>query len=296
MKKTLGIALSFMVAGLSAYAAEKDSSGKNDYTKFVERPFPDVLEDVKQAAQKEGFRVSSVHDIAASLKKDGLQRDPYATVEVCNSKIAAEVLHADPLLGSVMPCRIAVFQKGSGTTVSMLLPSRMMKMFRPSSEIDNAAREVEASMKKIVDEATALSSKTAEKDASGKNDYTRFVERPFSDVLDDVKQAAQKEGFRVSNVHDIAASLKKDGLQRDPYATVEVCNGKIAAGVLHADPLLGSVMPCRIAVFQKGSGTTVSMLLPSKMMKLFPPSSDIDNAARQVETSMKKIIDEATKS
>jgi uncharacterized protein (DUF302 family) len=296
MKKTLGMVLSCMVAGLSAYAADNASSGQNDYTRVVERPYSEVLDAVKQAAQKEGFRVSNVHDIAASLKKDGIQREPYATVEVCNSKIAAQVLHANPLLGSVMPCRIAVFQKGSGTTVSMLLPSKMMKMFPPSSEIDNAAREVEDSMKKIVDEATAVSSNTAEQDGSGKNDYTKFVERPFTDVLDDVKQAAQKEGFRVSNVHDIAASLKKDGLQREPYATVEVCNSKIAAKVLHADPLLGSVMPCRIAVFQKGSGTSVSMLLPSRMMKMFPPSSEIDNAARQVEASMKKIIDEATKS
>ncbi len=298
MKKILAIGLGCLLVGLSAplRAADGTPAGKNDYTKSVDRPYEQVLEAVKEAAKKEGFRVSNVHDIAASLKKDGIQREPYATVEVCNGRIAAQVLEADPLLGSVMPCRIAVFQKGSGTTVSMLLPSKMMRMFPPSSEIDNAAREVEASMKKIVDEATALSPRIAENDGSGKNDYTKFVERPFSDVLDDVKQAAQKEGFRVSNVHDIAASLKKDGLQRDPYATVEVCNSKIAAGVLHVDPLLGSVMPCRIAVFQKGGGTTVSMLLPSKMMKMFPPSSEIDNAARQVEASMKKIIDEATKS
>ncbi len=94
MKKKLAIALGCLLMGLSAHAAEESGSGKNDYTKFVERPYTEVLDAVKQAAQQEGFRVSNVHDIAASLKKDGLQRAPYATVEVCNSKIAAEVLHA----------------------------------------------------------------------------------------------------------------------------------------------------------------------------------------------------------
>jgi uncharacterized protein (DUF302 family) len=156
MKKILAIGLGCLLVGMSAplQAADASTSEKNDYTKSVNRPYAQVLEAVKEAAKKEGFRVSNVHDIAASLKKDGIQREPYATVEVCNSKIAAQVLEADPLLGSVMPCRLAVFQKGNGTTVSMLLPSKMMKMFPENAEIDRAAQQVEASMKKIIDEAT----------------------------------------------------------------------------------------------------------------------------------------------
>ncbi len=99
----------------------------------------------------------------------------------------------------------------------------------------------------------------------------------------------------MSNVHDIAASLRKDGIQREPYATVEVCNSKIAAEVLKAQPLLGSVMPCRIAVFQQGTGTTVSMILPSKLMTLFPAKAEVQKDAAQVEQSMKAIVDEATR-
>ncbi len=141
----------------------------------------------------------------------------------------------------------------------------------------------------------AFSGSAAERQSNGKNDYTRTVSRPYEEVLAVVKTAAQKQGFRVSNVHDIAASLRKDGINREPYATVEVCNSKIAADVLNAQPLLGSVMPCRIAVFQKGSETTVSMIRPSKLMTLFPESSEVKNQARQVEKSMEAIVDEATR-
>ncbi len=156
MKKVLAIGLGCLLVGLSlpVKAADGSGSGTNDYTKSVDRPYAQVLEAVQDAAKKEGFRVSNVHNIAASLKKDGIQREPYATVEVCNSRIAAQVLEADPLLGSVMPCRLAVFQKGNGTTVSMLLPSKMMKMFPENEQIDKAAQQVETSMKKIIDEAT----------------------------------------------------------------------------------------------------------------------------------------------
>ena len=140
----------------------------------------------------------------------------------------------------------------------------------------------------------ALSGSAAERHNQGKNDYTRTVSRPYEQVLTAVKAAAQKQGFRVSNVHDIAASLRKDGINREPYATVEVCNSKIAAEVLNAQPLLGSVMPCRIAVFQKGNETTVSMIRPSRLMTLFPGSSEVKKEARQVEKSMEAIVDEAT--
>ncbi len=127
------------------------------------------------------------------------------------------------------------------------------------------------------------------------NEYTRSVNRPYEQVLTAVKQAAQAQGFRVSNVHDIAASLKKDGIQRAPYATVEVCNSKIAAQVLEAEPLLGSVMPCRIAVFQKGDQTVVSMVRPTQLMALFPAHPEVSKAASAVEHSMQAIVDEATK-
>jgi uncharacterized protein (DUF302 family) len=155
MNKVFAVIVACALVGLTGRAGETTRQGnQNDYTKSVNRPYAEVLEAVKQAAQKEGFRVSHVHDIAASLRKDGIQRSPYATVEVCNSTIAAQVLEADPLLGSVMPCRIAVFQHGNGTTVSMLLPSRMMNMFQPNPRIESAARQVEDSMRRIIDAAT----------------------------------------------------------------------------------------------------------------------------------------------
>lgn len=156
MKILNTIAVGYVVLTLAFFAgaSERQSTGKNDYTRTVSHPYEEVLASVKTAAQKQGFRVSNVHDIAASLRKDGINRESYATVEVCNSKIAANVLNAQPLLGSVMPCRIAVFQKGNETTVSMIRPSVLMKLFPGNPEVKKDAQEVEKSMEAIVDEAT----------------------------------------------------------------------------------------------------------------------------------------------
>ncbi len=143
--------------------------------------------------------------------------------------------------------------------------------------------------------ATGLAATEEQAASPGASDYTRTVARPYADVLAAVKEAAQAQGFRVSNVHDIAASLRKDGIERPPYATVEVCNSKLAAQVLQAEPRLGAVMPCRIAVYQQGQGTVVTMIQPSRLMTFFPPKPEVAAAAAQVDRAMKAAIDAATR-
>jgi len=150
-----GLAVALAVAAwLPAAATDKTSTEANDYTRSVARPYEQVLAAVKEAAQAQGFRVSNVHDIAASLRKDGIEREPVATVEVCNSKIAAQVLKAEPRLASIMPCRVAVFQQGNETVVSMVRPSSLMTMFPLKPEVKSAAAQVERSMEAIIDTAT----------------------------------------------------------------------------------------------------------------------------------------------
>lgn len=126
-----------------------------------------------------------------------------------------------------------------------------------------------------------------------KADYTRTTDRPYDAVYDAVKAAAKEHGFRVSNVHDIAASLKKEGIDIPTYATIEVCNSRLAAEVLKAEPRLGSLMPCRIAVYRHGEQTVVSMVLPSRLMTLFPENPTVQKAAAEVDRAMKAIVDDA---
>ncbi len=146
--------LAIISFGLIATAQEKQETEANDYTRSVARPYAEVLAAVKKEAQAQGFKVSGVHDIAASLHKDGIEHEPVATVEVCNTKIAAEVLNAEPRLVSVMPCRVAVYRQGEKTVVTMILPSRLMRMFPVKPEVEQAAAEVDRSLKAVVDAAT----------------------------------------------------------------------------------------------------------------------------------------------
>jgi uncharacterized protein (DUF302 family) len=131
--------------------------------------------------------------------------------------------------------------------------------------------------------------------AEGRADYTRSTDRSYEQVHAAVLRAAKEQGFRVSGMHNIAASLRKEGIEIPPYTTIEVCNSRLAAQVLKAEPRLGSLMPCRIAVYQQGERTVVSMVLPSRLMTLFPEKAEVQKAAAQVDRAMKAIVDEATR-
>lgn len=127
------------------------------------------------------------------------------------------------------------------------------------------------------------------------SDYTRFTGRSYTQTLATLQETAKAQGYRISGVHDLAASLQKEGIERAPYAVVEVCKPEIAAQVLQAEPRLGALMPCRIAVYQQGDRTAVTTVLPTRLMALFPVKAELKAAAVRVDDDLKAIIDGATR-
>jgi uncharacterized protein (DUF302 family) len=124
--------------------------------------------------------------------------------------------------------------------------------------------------------------------------YARTTTRSYQETLSAVQEAAKAAGFRIPGVMDLAASMRKEGIEREPYAVVELCNAQIASDVLKVNPMIGTLMPCRIAVYQQGSQTVVAMALPSKLMELFP-ESDVAGPAKKVDQALRGVIDAATK-
>jgi uncharacterized protein (DUF302 family) len=124
--------------------------------------------------------------------------------------------------------------------------------------------------------------------------YARTTTRSYPETLSAVQEAAKAAGFRIPGVIDLAASMRKEGIEREPYAVVELCNAEIASGVLKVNPMIGTLMPCRIAVYQQGAQTVVAMTLPSRLMDLFP-ESDVAGPAKKVDQTLQDVIDAATK-
>jgi uncharacterized protein (DUF302 family) len=122
------------------------------YTVESNKPFEDTVRAVQEKAAEAGFRVLHTHDIAGTLREKGYPREALKIVEICNARYASEVLSKDVQLALMLPCPVAVYDRGGKTFISTMLPS-VIAEFYPQAGIEGLAREVEAAVVRIVDQA-----------------------------------------------------------------------------------------------------------------------------------------------
>ena len=124
------------------------------YIVETRKSFEQTTTDLAAAVTRNGFGVLHVHDLGATLRGKGIEfGDECKVFEVCNPQQAAKVLSADMRLNMALPCRISVFTKGAETRIGLIRPLPMLTALSDDPDLIQVAREVEASMIKIVDES-----------------------------------------------------------------------------------------------------------------------------------------------
>lgn len=95
----------------------------------VDATFPETLERVRAALQHEGFGILTEIDFAATLQaKIGAVMDPYIVLGACNPPLAHQALAAEPGIGLLLPCNVAVRADGDRTIVEALDPQVMVTL------------------------------------------------------------------------------------------------------------------------------------------------------------------------
>jgi uncharacterized protein (DUF302 family) len=123
-------------------------------------------------------------------------------------------------------------------------------------------------------------------------EHTVETAKPFDQAVAAVEQAAQRHGFRVLYVHDVAADLAEKGFRREPLKIVEICNASYASQVLDRDVRMALMLPCPIAVYQQGGRVNISTMLPEIIARLCPEAG-LEGLAQQVQKQVVEIVNEA---
>jgi uncharacterized protein (DUF302 family) len=115
------------------------------------KPFERALADAERVIAQHGFSVLHTHPLSETLAAKG---QPIATrcaiLEVCNAKIASQILKSDPALSLALPCRVAVFETTSGTRLGTIAPTTVIAGFETEPEVRVAAVEVERVLRQIL--------------------------------------------------------------------------------------------------------------------------------------------------
>lgn len=119
-------------------------------TKSVER----ATQDLEAAVVANGFGLLHSYDFRQILAGKGFELPGECRVfEVCNPRQASEVLAVDMALNMVLPCRVSIYQDRGQTIIGMVPPSDLLPLVSVDPAIAKSAHEVEATMKRIIDDA-----------------------------------------------------------------------------------------------------------------------------------------------
>jgi uncharacterized protein (DUF302 family) len=108
---------------------------------------------------------------------------------------------------------------------------------------------------------------------------TMFVENVAGKDLDRAVKAFEEEvkaaKWNVLHVHSMDQILATKGYDLRPVRIFEVCSGKYSAKILQndADRYVSSLIPCRVAIYQRADGEVVISRMNTPMMsRMLTPS------------------------
>jgi len=109
----------------SAQTGTKDQKQQTQVTQnneqlFLENEskynFAETVEKLTAEIEKKTWKVSAVHDLQETLKKNGTEVLPIKVFAICHPKHSSKILSKDDerIVSSLMPCRVSVYEKSNG--------------------------------------------------------------------------------------------------------------------------------------------------------------------------------------
>jgi uncharacterized protein (DUF302 family) len=124
--------------------------------------------------------------------------------------------------------------------------------------------------------------------------FTVQVNKPFEQILKEIEKLADKLSFRIQHIHYVSDILNEKGFEIEKYCIVELCNPKFAHLVLSTDKNFGSILPCKILIYEKDGKNFVSSPNPVEMVEKLG-MNEIIEIAKQVEKIIREIILEVSR-
>jgi len=108
--------------------------------------FDDTVDKLSEIILKAGWNISVLLDLQASLSKSGIDVLPVKVIEICNPKLASQILKQSNtrIYSSMLPCKISIYMKEDGKTYLSILNTGIL------------ASQIGGNVEKIMIEAFSL--------------------------------------------------------------------------------------------------------------------------------------------
>lgn len=124
------------------------------YTVQTDKTITDAISTVQKNLQEEKFGVLWEFNVKETLENKGFGLDrPFVVLEVCQPKVAQEVLAKNRSVGYFLPCKIVIYEDDQGkTNIGLLRPTVLMNMLGDET-LTAFAETIENTLKTVIDKS-----------------------------------------------------------------------------------------------------------------------------------------------
>jgi len=123
--------------------------------------------------------------------------------------------------------------------------------------------------------------------------HTVKTQKNIDDVITTLTEDLKEIGFGVLETLDFKKILSEKNVElSNNYRLMEVCNPNLAKQVLEANPDLGLLLPCTIAVYQKDNENYISLARPTSLLAMVS-ENNLKFSVEEIEDNLIKVIEKA---
>lgn len=118
----------------------------------------------------------------------------------------------------------------------------------------------------------------------------------FETTIVELEKTVTEKGWLIPHVNNLQASMQKYGYDVQQVKVYEICKPELAQRILSQDDerIVSSLMPCRVAIYEKSDGNVYISFLNAKLMakpmvKLIRETMEV--AARETDEILEPLID-----
>lgn len=148
----IGLIIGAVLMGVIIYSAAPGLMILEDESKYN---FEESVAMIQDEAAKLGWKIPTVHDLQATMKKFGKDVNKVYVFELCHPDHAYKILSRDAerIVSSMMPCRVSVYERSDGKVYVSRMNSKLLGgMFGGvvSEVMADASQESEEILKPIL--------------------------------------------------------------------------------------------------------------------------------------------------
>lgn len=118
--------------------------------------------------------------------------------------------------------------------------------------------------------------------------YTTQTEKPYDDVLSELKIAITEQNFRITSHSRVGKVIRqRDNIDFPNYDTIQFCNLTHAKNLLDLDPETVRHMPCSVVMYEDGNKVTVT----TRLLPTDTDNVDVNAFSEKMNHVLKGIVD-----